>query len=335
MGRSRDLVGAGMFTPKEYKRFRRAEKFLWTVRCNLHFMTGKTEERLLFDFQQEMATRLNYSSHGALSSVERFMKHYFLVAKEVGNLTLIACAKLEEREAKAVHGINGLLRSIVSRKHKIRGTRDFVNDRGRLNVASQQVFSDDPVNLLRFFKLSDETGLDHHPEALELLTKSLTLVRPELRRNPEANRLFVEMLTSRNGPERLLRRMNETGFLGKFMPLFGKIVAMMQFSSYHHYTVDEHLIRTVGALADIESGKLADEHPLSTEILPQIKDREVLYLAVLLHDIAKGRKEDHSIAGARLAMQLCPRLGMNEEQDQNHILADQRAPDDERDCPKP
>ena len=314
MGRSRDLVGAGMFTPKEYKRFRRAEKFLWTVRCNLHFMTGKTEERLLFDFQQEMAARLNYSSHGALSSVERFMKHYFLVAKEVGNLTLIACAKLEEKEAKAVHGINRLLRSIVRRKHKIRGSRDFVNDRGRLNVTNREVFAADPVNLLRFFKLSDQTGLDHHPEALELLTQSLSLVRPELRRNPEANRLFMDMLISRNGSERLLRRMNETGFLGKFMPLFGKIVAMMQFSSYHHYTVDEHLIRTIGALADIESGKLADEHPLSTELLPLIKDRQVLYLATLLHDIAKGRKEDHSIAGARLAKQLCPRLGMNEEQ---------------------
>ncbi len=316
MGRSRDLVAAGMFTPREYKRFRRAEKFLWTVRCNLHFLTGKAEERLLFDFQQELAARLNYSSHGALSSVERFMKHYFLVAKEVGNLTLIACAKLEEREAKAVHGIDGLFRSIITRRRKIAGTKDFVNDRGRLSVVNQDVFIRDPVNLLRLFKFSDVTGLDFHPDAMELLSRSLGLIRPELRRNPQANRLFMEILTSRNGPERLLRRMNESGFLGKFMPLFGKIVAMMQFSSYHHYTVDEHLIRTVGALADIENGKLADEHPLSTELLPLIKDRQVLYLAVLLHDIAKGRKEDHSIAGARLAAQLCPRLGLNEEQTQ-------------------
>ena len=313
IGRSRELVKAGMFTNREYRRFRKAEKFLWTVRCHLHFMTGKAEERLLFDFQREMAERLNYVGHGGLSAVERFMKHYFIVAKEVGHLTMIACAKLEEKEAKTVRGFNQFIRSVIRRPRRISGTKAFVNDNGRINVVDETAFRRDPLNIIRIFKVSDKTGLDFHPEAIERLSSSLSMVDKEFRKNAEANRIFLELVSSRRDPERILRRMNETGFLGRFIPPFRRIVAMMQFNMYHHYTVDEHLMRTVGALAGIESGKLADEHPLSTEILPEIKDRQALYLALLLHDVAKGRKEDHSIAGERVARQLCPRLGLDKQ----------------------
>ncbi|MEM9331483.1 MAG: [protein-PII] uridylyltransferase [Pseudomonadota bacterium] len=314
LGKSHALVGAGMLSEKEYQRFRRAEKFLWTVRCHMHFLTGRSEERLSFDIQRDIAERLNYTSHGGLAGVERFMKHYFLVAKEVGDLTLIACAKLEARQAKEITGWDRFLRSVVRTRHKIKGTDDFINDNGRLNIAEQDVFQRDPINLIRFFKVSEESGLDFHPDAVELLSKSLSLVGPDMRKNPEANKIFLQLLTSKKGPERMLRRMNETGFLGKFIPSFRKVVAMMQFNMYHHYTVDEHLIRSVGALWGIESGHTSQDHPLSSDLLPQIKDRTVLYVALFLHDIAKGRKEDHSIAGERVARTLCPRLGLNEEQ---------------------
>ena len=310
IGKTHDLVGAGMFTEKEYRRFRRAEKFLWTVRCHMHFLTGRAEEKLVFDIQREIAEQLDYSAHGGLSAVERFMKHYFLVAKEVGDLTLIACAKLEELEAKEITGVNRFFKSVVHRKKRIKGTRDFVNENGRINIAHSEVFKDDPVNLIRFFKVAEEAGLDFHPDAIERLSKSLSLIGPELRKDVEANRIFVDLLSSKSGPERMLRRMNETGFLGKFVPPFGRVVAMMQFNMYHHYTVDEHLIRSIGALWGIESGVLANEHPLSTELLPEIQDRRLLYIALFLHDIAKGRKEDHSIAGERVARQLCPRFGL-------------------------
>ena len=311
--KTHNLVDAGMFTEKEYRRFRRAEKFLWTVRCNMHFLTNRAEERLSFDIQGEIADLLHYNTHGGLAGVERFMKHYFLTAKEVGDLTLIACAKLEEEEAKEVTSFNRLLRSVVSRKRSIKGTKDFIIDNGRINIASDTIFNDDPVNLIRIFKHAENAELDFHPDAVELLSKSLKLITPELRKNPEANQIFIELLTSRKGPERILRRMNETGFLGKFVPAFGKIVAMMQFNMYHHYTVDEHLIRSVGALWGIEQGTLAEEHPLATDLLPSIKDRNILYIALFLHDIAKGRKEDHSIAGERIARQLCPRFGLNKQ----------------------
>ncbi len=312
--RTHGLVKAGMFTEAEYRRFRRAENFLWTVRCHMHFLTARAEERLSFDIQREIASALNYVPRGGLSGVERFMKHYFLTAKEVGDLTLIACAKLEEQEAKDVSGFNRLIKSVVRRRRKIKGSDAFVDDNGRLNVTGKSVFQDDPVNLLRFFQFAEKTELDFHPDAVELLSKSLSLVGPEMRKDPEANALFLQLLTSKKGPERMLRRMNETGFLGKFVPAFRKVVAMMQFNMYHHYTVDEHLIRSIGALWGIESGKLAEEHPLSSELLPNIKDRTILYVALFLHDIAKGRKEDHSIAGERVARQVCPRLGLDAEQ---------------------
>ena len=146
---------------------------------------------------------------------------------------------------------------------------------------------------------------------MQEIARSLRLIDADLRDDEEANRLFVEIVTSRRQPEAVLRRMNEAGVLGRFVPDFGKIVAMMQFNMYHHYTVDEHLIRAIGVLAEIERGDLAEAHPLANEILPGIKDRQALYIALFLHDIAKGRPEDHSIAGARVARRLCPRLGLD------------------------
>jgi [protein-PII] uridylyltransferase len=312
VSKASELVDAGLFSRGEYRRFMRAEEFLWTVRCHLHFLTGKAEERLSFEIQRDLAEKLNYLSHGGLQDVERFMKHYFLMAKEVGDLTLIVCAELEEQDAKAVRGINGFIRSIRHRQRRIPGTLDFISDNGRINVVDKSVFGRDPVNLIRIFKLADVNNLDFHPDAIHLLSKSLKLVNRELRANEEANRLFLDVLTTRNGPENLLRRMNETGLLGKLIPAFGKVVAMMQFNMYHHYTVDEHLIRAIGVLHRIEAGKLAQDHPLSREILPDISDRRILYVALLLHDIAKGRKEDHSVAGARIARRICPKLGFDD-----------------------
>jgi [protein-PII] uridylyltransferase len=120
------------------------------------------------------------------------------------------------------------------------------------------------------------------------------------------------LLTSKRDPERILRRMNEAGVLGRFIPDFGRIVALMQFNMYHHYTADEHLLRALGLLREIESGAVRDEHPLATSLLNNGSvNRRVIYLATLLHDIAKGRPEDHSVAGARIARKLGPRLGFS------------------------
>lgn len=307
-----ELVGKGVFTQGEYRQFLKSEDFLWAVRCHMHFLTGKAEERLHFDIQRDIAERLGYTSHPGLSAVERFMKHYFLIAKDVGNLTRIFCAGLEEEQAKQVPGMAGMLTGFTRRRRKLAGTSDFVVDNHRLNVADDKVFERDPVNLLRLFWFADRHGLEFHPDALKLVTRSLRLVDKTLRRNPEANRLFLDILTSDRHAELNLRRMNEAGLLGRLIPDFGKIVAMMQFNMYHHYTVDEHLIRCVGILAQIESGAGEKAHPLSHSLMPELaKHRDALYVTVLLHDIAKGRPEDHSTAGARIARRICPHMGLS------------------------
>ena len=309
--RVEELVGAGLFTPQELKLFERCDEFLWRVRCHLHFVAGRAEERLSFDKQRVIAERLGYVSHAGLSGVERFMKHYFLVAKDVGDLTAIVCAALEEREAKPRAVLDRFV-GRFRRRRKIVHSDDFAVEVDRITVAQSDVFDRDPVNLIRLFWLSDTHGLAIHPDALRLVTRSLRRIDAKLRNDAEANRLFMEILTSRNSPEVVLRQMNESGVLGRFIPDFGRIVAMMQFNMYHHYTVDEHLLRAVGVLSQIENGRLVEDHPLTSEIIPTIANRRVLYTAVFLHDIAKGRPEDHSIAGAEVARKLCPRLGLSE-----------------------
>jgi len=304
-----DLVKIGVFSKEEMAVVRKAANFLWAVRCHLHFMTGRAEERLSFDVQREMARRLGYTAHPGLREVERFMKHYFLIAKDVGDLTNILCSALEERHAKTTPRLNRFFRLPSRRPRKIAG--DFVVENGRINISEPEAFERDPVNLIRIFHAADRYDLAFHPEAMHQIARSLKLIDARLREDVEANRLFVEILSSRHNPELILRRMNEAGVLGRFVTEFGKVVAMMQFNMYHHYTVDEHLIRAIGVLAEIERGDLADSHPLANEIMPQIKDRVVLYVALFLHDIAKGRPEDHSLAGERIARRLGPRFGLS------------------------
>lgn len=306
-----ELVEKGVFTKAEYALFLRCGDFLWSVRCNLHFLTGRAEERLNFDVQNEMAMRLGYTHHPGLREVERFMKHYFLVAKDVGDLTAILCAALEEIHAKVAPR---LARAFVrlTRRHPrpIKSAPDFIIDNGRLNVVSEKAFDRDPVNLIRMFHIAGREDLDFHPDALRLTRRSLKLIDTDLREDKEANKLFLEILASRNTPEIVLRKMNETGVLGRFVPEFGHVVAMMQFNLYHHYTVDEHLLRCIGVLSEIERGA-NPENGLANELMQTIKNRTILYVSLFLHDIAKGRPEDHSIAGAKIARKLCPRFGLS------------------------
>jgi [protein-PII] uridylyltransferase len=306
------MAKAGVFTPAEMTTFRRCESFLWSVRCHLHFLTGRPEERLSFDLQPIMAERLGYRADSGLRKVERFMKHYFLVAKDVGDLTTILCSALEMQQLKSTPRINMLLHPATwMTRRRIRRTTDFRIDNDRLNVTDPDVFKRDPVNLIRYFAAAEETGSFFHPAAIRLLRSSLRLIDDDLRADAEANRIFLELLTAHNNPESTLRRMNEAGVLGRFIPEFGHVVSMMQFNMYHHYTVDEHLLRTVGQLSAIEHGQLSDTLPLSTEVVSSIQNRRALYVAAFLHDIGKGRLEDHSVEGARTARRLGPRFGLS------------------------
>ncbi|MET0365369.1 MAG: [protein-PII] uridylyltransferase, partial [Sphingobium sp.] len=297
-----ELVGVGLLTASELRQFEKAENFLWAVRCHMHIIANRAEDRLTFDLQVEVAQRMHFTARAGRSAVERFMRLYFLNAKKVGDLTGMFLAHLDEtmgRKGKRY------LPAMFRRPRKLSG---FVLDRGRITIPTDDHFQADPVRLIEIFDLADKHGLDIHPNAMRALNRDAALIDRKVRADPRANALFLDILNSPRDPERVLRWMNETGIFGRFIPDFGRVVAQMQFDMYHHYTVDEHTIRAIGLLARIERGELGQDHPLATALLAKIVSRRVLYLAVLLHDIAKGRGGDHSILGAEMAEKLCPRF---------------------------
>lgn len=299
-----DLVEAGLLTKLEYRQFRRAENFLWAVRCHLHTLAGRGEDRLTFDYQREIAERMRYADRPGKSKVERFMHFYFLQAKMVGDLTGVFLAHLDEKFA--ARGSRFGLPRIRRSPRKLKG---FVLDRGRLALPDDGFFRDDPVRLVELFQLADLHALEIHPLAMRAANRDAKLIA-DWRDDKRANALFMDVLTSPRDPETVLRWMNEAGVFGAFVPDFGRVVAQMQFDMYHHFTVDEHTIRAVGLLARIEQGELQEDHPLASGIFDQIASRRALYVAVLLHDIAKGRGGDHSVIGAEIALKLGPRFGL-------------------------
>jgi [protein-PII] uridylyltransferase len=301
-----ELVDKGLLSPAELREFQKAERFLWAVRCHLHIVAGRGEERLTFDYQREIAARMNYADRPGKSPVERFMRHYFLHAKTVGDLTGIFLSHIDETFARK--GRRFGLPAIRRRPGKLNG---FLLDRGRLALPRDDFLAQDPVRLIELFALADRHGLDIHPLAMRAAGRDARLIDNAVRGDPRANALFLDVLTSPRDPETVLRWMNEAGVFGRFVPDFGRVVAQMQFDMYHHYTVDEHSIRAIGLLAAIENGALKDDHPLATALMKQIASRRLLYVAVLLHDIAKGRGGDHSVLGAEVAKELCPRLGLS------------------------
>ena len=303
-----ELVDVGLFTAKEYRSFRRAEGFMLAVRCHLHTITRRAEDRLTFDLQREVARLMKFADRPGRSAVERFMQYYFLQAQHVGHLTGVFLAHIDEEMGKTRRP-RGLLAGFRSRARFHKGYRV---QGGRISAPTDDWFTRDPVRLIELFQIAEEEGFEIHPETMRMARRDAELIRDDVRRDPRANELFLKLLTGRNDPETVLRWMNEAGVFGRFVPDFGKVNAQMQFDMYHHYTVDEHTIRANGLLARIERGELKDDHPLATEMIPKLASRRALYVATLLHDIAKGRGGDHSVLGAEIALKLCPRLGLDE-----------------------
>jgi [protein-PII] uridylyltransferase len=306
-----DYVRRGVFAFEEGQRFRRALEFLWTVRCHLHFLTGRAEERLSFDLQPEIAARLGYDMRGRQPPVERFMKHYFLTAKEVGALTRTLCARLEADHAKTEP--RGLARLFpLARRAPPLEEAGFKLEGGRLDIVDPHVL-DDPVNLLRTFEIADARDIDIQPALLGEIGKRLRRINSALRRDQRAIAAFLSVATSKRSPAAALRLMNEAGVLGRFIPEFGRIVAQMQFNMYHHFTVDEHTLRAIEFISEIEHGRCRAEHPLATEIFPKIVHRRALYLAMLFHDTGKGIG-DQQVMGERSARSACERLNLPAEE---------------------
>jgi [protein-PII] uridylyltransferase len=311
-----DMVRYDILTKAETATLKKALDFFWTVRCHLHFLAGRADDRLSFDSQPRIAELMGYKDAEPNVRAEKFMKNYFLLAKEVGHLTRILCAKVEAQSCSggATAGAKKIILQDSVEKFPVKGNR--------LTVENANYFKKFPPEIIRLFKVSQVTGLDIHSDALRHIRNAIGKLAPELQRSAEAQRLFLDILLHAKKAEQTLRRMNEADVLGALIPAFNNIVAHMQYDMYHVFTADEHTIRAVGMLHKLENGELDDEGrnkeplvpPLASALFPQIHSRRALYAAMFLHDIAKGTDGKHSETGAQLARELCPRLGLTPEE---------------------
>ena len=302
-----ELVDHKVFTQDEYETFRKAEDFLWAVRCHLHLLTNRPMDQLTFDLQVDVAARMGFEDGGGRRAVEHFMQAYFQRATQVGELTRIFLTAQEAAHTKPAP----MLERFFKRHKKAKPPYAILQN--RITVADVDAFLGDPLNLLRIFEEALRTGTLLHPDAMRLLSANLHLIDADVQSSKVAAKLFLDTMLKHGNPERGLRRMNELGILGAFIPEFAPIVAMMQFNMYHHYTVDEHTIQCISHLAQIEREELIEELPVASSILKGGINRRVIYVALLLHDIGKGRPEDHSILGAQIARIVAPRLGLSKK----------------------
>ena len=321
-----DLVHLGVFSQDEFDGFVEAEQFLWTVRCHLHLLAKRAQEHLTFDAQVEIAKTLGYKDTDGRRDVEHFMQTYFTHATRVGELTRIFLTSLEAQHVKRAPRMGDLL-SKAGKRLRVRLSAGYRLDRGRLNISDADKFLSQPLNVLGIFAETLRTGYPLHPDAMRLVHANLDLIDDDLRESPAANAIFLEILLDYGNPARGLRRMNELGVLGAFIPEFQPVVAMMQFNIYHHYTVDEHTLQCISTLSEIENRDLVEDLPVASGILEKGLNRRVLFVALLLHDIGKGRQQDHSELGAEIAAIACPRLGLSGEESEtvvwlvrNHLL---------------
>jgi [protein-PII] uridylyltransferase len=313
MGELADI--GDVLSPAEAKHGRRAWEFLWTVRFHLHYVAGRAEERLTFDVQPVVGARMGYTRHGRQDGVERFMRHYFLTAREVARLTRI----LEPGILREALGPPAIAPETDQPLLKC----GFVLADGKLLPMPGRDFDKEPLQMLRILQVARDRNLELHPLAIRSLIQNERRA-VELRGDPKAATLFMDLMCGkepdhhRASPHpdgaRWLSIMNETGFLGRFIPDWARIVGQMQFDTYHVFTVDEHTIEAIRVLNTLERGELAEIAPVATGLVDHLQSRRALYLAMLLHDIAKGRGGDHSEIGAEIALKVGPELGLSAEE---------------------
>ncbi len=346
---SRPVGGvAPLLTEQEAKRARRSWDFLWTVRFHLHYVAGRAEERLTFDMQPVVGARMGYTRHGRQVGVERFMRHYFLTAREVMRLTHV----LEPQVLREALGPP----AVVPATDAALREAGFVLADGQIMPAPGVSFDEQPIMMLRLLALARSRRLAIHPLAMHALIRWERRAA-SLRGDGEANRILLDLAcgerpSRRASPERdppalrgeirhgepwhsgarWLHVLNETGLLGRLIPAWSRIVGQMQFDTYHVFTVDEHIIEAVRILGTLEAGLLQGETPVANELVEDLQSRRALYVATLLHDIAKGSGGDHSELGSEMALELCPALGLSAEETEtvswlilHHLLLSQTA----------
>ncbi|MBW4023645.1 MAG: [protein-PII] uridylyltransferase [Proteobacteria bacterium] len=327
-----------MLTPREARHFNRASDFLWTVRFHLHYVAGRPEERLTFDLQPIVGARMGYTRHGVQDGVERFMRHYFLTARDVARLSHV----LEPELVRIARGSP----AVVAPTDELLRQAGLMLADGQLITAEIDAAAANPMIMLRLMQFARDRHLRIHPLALRSMIRNERSAI-QLRREPPAMALFLDLLcgkdgeTGRSDGARWMSLMNETGILSRLVPDWARIVGQMQFDTYHVFTVDEHTIEALRVVSALERGELTDAAPVASSIVDHLQSRRALYTAVLLHDIAKGRGGDHSVLGAEIALTLCPLFGLSAEETEmvswlvlHHLLLSQTAFKRDIDDPK-
>lgn len=298
-----ELVEHRFLTPGQLRRLKDGEAFLWRIRFALHVLTGRREDRLLFDHQTKLAEMLGYEDATYTLAVEQMMQRYYRTVMELSRLNEMLLQQFEEA---ILMDPNALPVPINAR---------FEAKNGFLKVVSENVFAEDPSALLELFLLlqtnPDLRGVSAYTVAA--VKRNLHRIDDEFRQNPRNHRLFLNILRAPEGVTHELRRMNLYGVLGQYIPAFGRIVGRMQYDLFHAYTVDEHTLFVVSNLRRFALQRFDDEFPHCSEVMQSLEKPEVAYLGGLFHDIAKGRGGDHSELGAVDAEAFCLEHGMNKK----------------------
>ncbi len=295
-----ELVGHDFLTSGQLRKLREGQAFLWRVRFALHVLTGRREDRILFDHQTKLAAMLGYEDATYTLAVEQLMQRYYRTVMQLSRLNE---ALLQQFEEAILMDPNADPEPLNER---------FEVKNGFLRTVHEDVFADDPSALLELFLLlqqnPDIRGVSAY--TIGLIQRNLHLIDEEFRQNPRNHRLFLQILSAPEGVTHELRRMNLYGVLGLYIPSFGRIVGRMQYDLFHTYTVDEHTLFVVSNLRRFALSRFDHEYPHLSEIMQRFEHPEIAYLSGLFHDIAKGRGGDHSELGAVDAEAFCLEHGL-------------------------
>jgi [protein-PII] uridylyltransferase len=301
VGSLEELVDHNYLTEGQLRILTAGQAFLWRIRFGLHLLTGRREDRLLFDYQIKLAQMLGYEDATFTLAVEQLMQRYYRTVRELSRLNEMLLQLFEEAILLDASVAPTPLNPRFQTRHNY------------LEAVSDDVFTREPSALLEIFLLLEQNldlkGLS--ARTIALIKQHLWLIDEEFRQNPRHQRLFLDILRAPQGVTRTLKRMNTYGVLGLYIPAFGRIVGRMQYDLFHAYTVDEHTLFVVENLRRLSLPRFDHEFPHGSSVMQQIERPEVAYLAGLFHDIAKGRGGDHSELGAVDAEAFCLEHGMS------------------------
>lgn len=296
-----DLVNSRHISQQEMHDLIAAQDFLWRCRVGIHLINQRPNDRLSFEMQAQLAENMGYQSIAHRPAVDALMKDYF---RNAGIITRVSSLVLQDIDEHLHHKRWQITRTIE---------HGFTLRGNMVGISDLAVFKNNPLNLLSVFHIAQMEHRRLSSATLRQVREDSQLIDAQFRQNPEAHAIFLGILRHPRNVAWALKEMNDTSVLGKFIPAFGEVVGLGQFNQYHAYTVDEHTIRAVGEARNMWHGGRRVRLPLAQDVVHLLKRNELLYLALIFHDIAKGADGDHSMNGEILARDFCKSIGWNDD----------------------